>query len=94
MKTGLKDIKKRVLKIGDIIAMCPWNYSLFGWGKTGNEYWFSTGKVFFRKGRVQWTGVMEFDDKLYDELFLIIKRGKKFMSPVNKDWNWKGFHLK
>lgn len=93
MKTGLKDIKRRKLLIGDTIAMCSWNYSLDKWGKAGKEYWFHTGKVFFEKGKVQWGGTDEFDHKLYDENFLIIKRGKKLMAKVDKKWDWDGTDL-
>ena len=93
MNTDLKDIKKRNLKLGDTIAMCGWNYDLRKFGKAGKEYWFNTGKVYFSKGRVQWTGFEEFDYKIYDEKFLIIKRGKKCMVKVDKKWDWKAMDI-
>lgn len=93
MRTGLKDIKKRPLRIGDTIAMCSWNYSLSGYGKPGKEHWFETGKVFFEKGKVQWGGTEELDHKLYDNDFLIIKRGKKTIQKVHKNWDWDNTNL-
>ncbi len=94
MNTGLKDIKGRKLLIGDTIAMCSWNYSLEKFGKTGHEYQYEIGKVFFEKGKVQWGGSTEFDHKLYDNNFLIIKRRKKPMVEVDKDWDWNHYNLK
>ncbi len=88
MKTGLKDIKNRVLRIGDTIAMCSWNYDLSKFGQAGKEYWFHTGKVYFEKGKIKWSGDSSLDHKLYDENFLIIKRDKKIMVKVNKAWDW------
>ena len=93
MKTGLKDVKKRELLIGDSIAMCSYTYSLDDWGKSGCEYCFSTGKEKKKKGRVQWNGSSQYDHKLYDENFLIIKRGKKLMAKVSAKWNSKGTDL-
>lgn len=93
MKTGLKDIKGRALQIGDTIAICCGGYSLDKWGKEGKEYWFHTGIIFFKKGQVQWTGKAEYDHKLYNENFLIIKRGTKLMEKVDKNWDWGGTNL-
>lgn len=93
MKTELEDIKGRALKIGDTIAMCGYTYSLEKWGQAGKEYWFHTGKIFFKKGRVQWSGTSDYDHKLYDNNFLIIKRGKKLMAKVDKRWDWEGTDL-
>lgn len=93
MKTGLKDIKRRTLKVGDTIAMCGWNYDLRKFGQAGKEYWFHTGKVYFEKGKVQWSGSSDYDHKIYDERFLIIKRGKKLMVKVNKKWDWDDMNM-
>ena len=93
MKTDLKDITGRKLKLGDTIAMCGWNYSLNKFGKRGNEYCFHTGKVYFKKGRVQWTGHSEYDNKLFDENFLIIRRKKKLFVRTDKTWDWQKMNM-
>lgn len=94
MQTGLKDIQKRELKLNDTIAMCGWNYDLRDFGKHGKEYWFATGKVFFHKGKITWTGVQEFEHKIFDENFIIIKRDGKRMVKVEKEWNDKKMNVR
>lgn len=93
MNTDLKDETGKKLKIGDYIAVCSSNYSLKQWGKAGKEYWFHTGKVYFEKGMVKYSGAM-YQHKLYHGWFLIIKRGKKLTVKVDKNWDWNYHSIK